>query len=253
MRLKGKAWFFGGAAVGLALPFGMRVYERVLMLGPVRPIVRWLFWPTSLFLSFSRSSTRTSAVILILTALGNAVLYGCLASLLRRRSLGFALLMLIVVWLFLPPSDTSLRKHFTEHRHDLERLVQMANTDVELSRIAPTVVGTIDGRKFDASGPQNPLSGARWAMYRQLFKAAGLNDGLYKSATGRDIFLSKRELRRLDPVGSSLGYLYCPVVNEQNGFLPCMEDQESGERGGYRWRRLDSEWYICEVFQRGTE
>ena len=52
VRLKRKAWFFGGAALGLAIPIAIRVYERVLMLGEVRPIVRWLFWPTSLFLDF---------------------------------------------------------------------------------------------------------------------------------------------------------------------------------------------------------
>lgn len=35
MRLKHKAWFFAGAALGLAIPIGVRVYERVLMLGEV--------------------------------------------------------------------------------------------------------------------------------------------------------------------------------------------------------------------------
>ncbi len=129
VRVKNKAWFFGGAALGLAIPLGMRVYERVLMLGHVRPVALWLFWPTSLFMNFRQSYTVTSDVLLFsLMILCNALLYGLLASVLRRASIGVAALLLIVVWVFLPPSDSALVSRFGEHKDELQRLVQRWRT-----------------------------------------------------------------------------------------------------------------------------
>ncbi len=128
VRLKRKAWFFGGAALGLAIPIAIRVYERVLMLGEVRPIVRWLFWPTSLFLDFGPwTALRWEVLFFWLLILGNALLYGLLAVLLRRASISVAVLLLVASWIVLPPSDTTLRKRFGKHRAELEQLVQMAN------------------------------------------------------------------------------------------------------------------------------
>ena len=109
-RLKNKAWFFGGAALGLAIPFGMRVYERLLMLGDVRPVVQWLFWPTSLFSLFRHPSTVSGeAILFAFAALSNALLYGLLAKVLRRASIVIVLFVLIAVWISLPPSATRIR------------------------------------------------------------------------------------------------------------------------------------------------
>lgn len=253
MRITVKSWLSCGLTIGLAIPFAMRIYERVLILGPVRPIVQWLFWPASLLFHFSHSSTSVPLILLLLTILTNALLFAWIASLSRRRFPILILLMLVVAWFFLPPSDKSLRRHFSEHQDEFERLVQMANRDLQLARIKPTLVETIDGKTFNASEPQNLISEGKWAEYRRLFKAAGVNDGLYRSQMGGDIFVNTIPRRRIDPVGSSLGYLYCPAANQPYGFVPCMEDQESGVGGGYRWERLGSGWYISEVFRKGAD
>jgi len=254
VRVKNKAWFFGGAALGLAIPLGMRVYERVLMLGHVRPVALWLFWPTSLFMNFRQSYTVTSDVLLFsLMILCNALLYGLLASVLRRASIGVAALLLIVVWVFLPPSDSALVSRFGDHRDELQRLVQMANSDAQVVQIGPSVVKTVDGREYGVSEAQSVLSQARWAEYRRLFQAAGLNDGLYRSPTTGDVFLSAHTLDKIDPVGSYFGYLYCPAINGRlSGSVPCMEGRESVDTGAYRWKKLDSDWYIYEVFSGRT-
>jgi hypothetical protein len=254
MLLKYKAWFFGGAAVGLALPFAINMYGRVMMLGPVRPIALWLLWPTSLLFTFSHSYTGAGAVILFLfTALGNAFLFGWLASLLRNASLAIALFIPVIVWVFSPPSDTSLARQFREHKSDFEELVQMSNHDEQFIRITPTVIETIDGQKIGRSDAQSGLPERRWAEYRRLFKATSVSDGLYRNTTGGDVILTVRGLGKIDPVGSSLGYVYCPVFNEPLGVPPCRENYESAVRGAFRWKRIEPGWYIYERFQRGIE
>lgn len=253
-RLKHKAWFVGGAVLGLGIPIGIRMYERVLMLGHVRPIGLWVLWPTSLLMTLSRPyEVTTGAIFFLLTTLGNALLFGWLASVFRRASIGIAAVLVVVVWIALPPSDNALVKRFGEHSAELEQLVQMANSDTQFVQIGPNLAKTVDGREYRASEAQSVLLQARWAEYRRLFKAAGLNDGLYRSATTGDVFLSAHALGKIDPVGSSFGYLYCPVVaGRLSGFLPCMETQDSAERAGYRWKKLDSEWYIYEAYQRDS-
>jgi hypothetical protein len=251
MLPKGKGWLIGGAILGLALPFTIKWYE-IQALSPVRPIARWLLWPTSLVCNLTpRSTDAGTAILILITALGNAILYSLLAGVLRRAFLGVALLVPMLIWLFLPPSDTSLKRQFSEHRHELERLVQMADEDVQLIRISPSLVETVDGKQFTSSESDNGLSERRWVEYRGLFKSANLRDGLYKN--DGDIFLSFRRVERIDPVGSSFGYLYCPALKQQYGFVPCIEDGESGEGRGHRWKKLDSGWYIYEAFNRGIE
>lgn len=250
VSLKHKAWFLGGATLGLAIPFGLRLYERVWMLGRVRPIVLWLFWPTSSFMGLSPPSGLTTGIILFaLIFLGNALLYGLIAAFLRRASVAVIALLLIAVWILLPPSDSSLVKRFGEHRAELEQLVRMANSDVQLLQIRPSLIMTVDGKEHRTSEAQNVLSQTRWAEYRRLFVVAGLS-GLSRSPVTGEVFLRVHWSREIDPVGSSLGYLYCPTpARRLDGSAACTEGQDSAERGGYRWKKLDSEWYIYEAFR----
>jgi hypothetical protein len=181
---KHKGWLIGGAALGLTLPFAVKVHEAVTLDG-VRPVVIWLLWPTSLIFVISRSYPEISDKILFVVAvLGNAILYGLLAKVLRRAILGLAVLAPILIWTFSPPSDVTLTKRFAEHRSELEQLARMANSDARFFWITPSFVVTKDGETLSISDPRTMLGQARVAEYKRLFDAAGLRDGLYKGGGG---------------------------------------------------------------------
>ena len=262
MRLKHKAWFFSGAALGLAIPIGIRaydVYERLLLLDGVPPFVQWLFWPTSLFMGFVRSYSETvEGILASLIFLGNALLYGVLAATFRRASIGIAAFLLFVAWMALPPSDNTLVKRFGKHRDELEQLVQMANQDAQLNKIGPDLVRTFEGKEYAAHEAEKVLSETRWAEYRRLFKVAGLNEGLYRSKETGEVFLAAHTLGKTDAVATYFGYMFCPDIearlsNAVPSALPCTAASDSGRWAGRRWKKLNSEWYIYKVRNEGIE
>ena len=255
MRLKHKGWFFGGVALGLTIPIAIRIYERLLMLGGVRPIVRWLFWPTSLFLDFGPwTAQRYEVIFVLLLILGNALLYGLLATVLRRASIGVAILLLVVGWIVLPPSDNTLVKRFAKHRAELEQLVQMANHDGRFILIAPGVIKTVDGKEYGVHDAQSVLAPSRWAEYQRLFKAVGMNEGLNRNEKTGDVFLAAHTLGKTEAVATYFGYLYCTNTGGRPySFPPCMEGSDSAGGRRYRWRKLDSAWYIYEIRVHGSD
>jgi hypothetical protein len=124
MLQKHKGWLIGGAALGLALAFAIKAYQLVAY-DAVRPIAIWLLWPTSLIFVISRSYPEISDKFLFgVAVLGNAILYGLLAKVLRRALLGLAVVAPILIWTFSPPSDGTLTKRFAEHRSELEQLAE---------------------------------------------------------------------------------------------------------------------------------
>src|SRR5436309_1582578 len=123
MSLKNRVWLLCGIGLGLLLPLVVKSYE-VLTLNSVRPICVWLLWPTSILLRFAGFATGIRASVLFLaTVVGNAILFGFAAALLRRAFIGLVLLMALLIFLFLPPSDSSLAAQFEKHRPELQRLV----------------------------------------------------------------------------------------------------------------------------------
>lgn len=242
-------WFFAGAAVGAAVPLGMRLYERVFMWGYVRPIGEWLFWPTSLLLYVSESQSATTHAVLFFTAiLSNAILYALVASVLRRGSLAVLAVLIITIWIALPPSERALVSRFSKHRSDLDRLVQLATEDSQLIWVGSSVLKTVDGHQYQSSGSQSVLSAARWAEYRRLLGTTGVHDGISRDPTTGDVFLSMHRSHRVDPAGADFGYVHCAAIPQRtSGSLPCIEDQEFSDKGGYRWKRLDDGWYLYEV------
>jgi hypothetical protein len=255
VRLKHKAWFFGGAALGLAIPIGLRVYERLLMLVGVRPIVRWLFWPTSLFFDFGPwTALRSEVTFVLLMILVNALLYALLATMLCRASIAVVVLLFVAAWIALPPSDNTLLKRFGKHRAELEQLVQMANHDAQFIRIGPGLVKTVDGKEYGVHEAQIMLSVSRWAEYQRLFKVVGMNEGLNRNEKTGDVFLAAHTLGKTDAVATYFGYLYCTdATGRPYSFPPCMEGSDSADIRRYRWKRLDSAWYIYEVRVHGSE
>lgn len=251
--MRKQTWLACGAAVGLLLPFCIRVYERVLMIGHIRPIVVWAMWPTSLLMPHEVLSSTAYAVVSLLAVILNAVLFGVIFMALRRKAPIVCVVLALVVWMLSPPSDYALAWRFEKHKSELQQLVQMANHDARLTVIEPNTVRTVEGIEYKASEPQDVLSPSRWSEYRHLFKQAGVNSGLRKSTPPDQVFLAVHISSGVDTVGSSLGYLYCPDAGGHisSGFLPCAEENASGRIDGFRWKRLEERWYIYEVF-RGT-
>lgn len=195
------------------------------------------------------SSLAGSAILFVLVVLGNVFLYGLLAWKLRRAAIGVLALMLVGAWIVLPPSDKTLTKRFTKHRNELERLVQMANSDAQFSRIGPRLVETVDGKEYRTSDAQSVLPQARWDEYRRLLAATGMSDGLQKDTATGDVFLSARTLGRIAPIVVNFGYVYCSAAKGQTPRSePCRDNRESQDRGGFYWKRLNSEWSIYKQF-----
>ena len=253
MRLKHKAWFFGGAGLGLAIPIGIRaydLYERLLLLDGVPPFVRWLFWPTSFLVEF-----RYPGVILaLLIFFGNALLYGVLAAVFRRASIGIAALLLFLAWLALPPSDTTLVKRFGTPKGELEQLVEMANQDAQFAAIGPVLVKTVDGKEYEPHEVHKVLSDARWGEYQRLFSTVGLNEGLNRDQKTGDVFLAAHTLGKTHFVATYFGFLYCSdATGRVYGFTPCVDGSDSADKHRYRWKKLETGWYIFEVRIHGIE
>src|SRR5207245_7906191 len=113
-----------GAAVGLAIPVVLRVYE-ILQFGLVRPAVLCLFWPTSLVASFNYPH---SPLLMAFTILGNMFVFGAVAAILRRRFLIVLTALFFFAWTFSPPSNTALRRRFDQNRTTLEQMVEMSKS-----------------------------------------------------------------------------------------------------------------------------
>jgi len=75
-------------------------------------------------------------------------------------------------------SDAALQKQFSAHEADFEKLVQMAEEDIHLVRIARDFTWL----DTDVSWPRKDvgLSEDRWNEYRRLFRSAGIPDGISK-------------------------------------------------------------------------
>jgi hypothetical protein len=242
-------WFYAGALLGVITPVALRSFEHVWMLGHVPPIVEWLFWPTSLLMNFAHSHSATITTTLsVVLIVANAALYGLLAFSLRMASIGVAILFLLIAWIFSPPSDVTLENRFGQYRNELEKLVRISSEDPQLVRIGPDFIETANGRKYSLSEAKNVLSPQRLDEYIHLFKVAGLADGIYRSAETGEILFSMHRVHKVDPVDTMFGYLYCPSVPEQKAaYLPCLNDGNSGERGSYEWKMLDSKWYFYKL------
>jgi hypothetical protein len=221
----------------------------------VPPVVQWLSWPTSLLLDFGPwTALRWEGLFVLLMLLGNALLYGLLAALLRRASIGIAVLLLVVAWIALPPGDNTLVKRFRKHRGELENLVQMANHDSQFAAIGPDLVKMVDGKEYGQDEVHRVLSDARWDEYRRLFNSVGLNAGVNRDEKTGDVFLAAHTFGKTDSVATYFGFLYCSDANARvYGFTPCVDGSDSADKRRYRWKKLDSRWYIFEVRVRGIE
>src|SRR5690242_11891744 len=107
-----KKWIVAGAAVGLMIPLIFRVYE-VLQFGHVRPAVLCLFWPATFLTAFNYPH---APLLMALAILGNMLIFGAVAGILRRAFFGVLAALVVSAYVFLPPSDEALTNRFNQQR-----------------------------------------------------------------------------------------------------------------------------------------
>jgi hypothetical protein len=243
-----RSWALGGALLGLTVLLGIRLYEQVWMFGYLHPIFVFAFWPTSPFFYLW---TGTSVFLQLAAWFGNAALYAAIAVTLRRASVALVAVLLLLVFSQLPPSDKRLARQFNQHRVDFEKLVSMSNTDQNLTEVTPVRVRTGDDTKTNVVSQRvDGLPQQRWEEYRRTLNAGQLK-GFYRDTSTGQIFLLLRSSHTLGRFGTWYGFLYCPTERPPlgGGYVACSERKESATRSEYRYKRLDSDWYIYEVFE----
>jgi hypothetical protein len=239
-----KGWFFGGAALGLATPVGIQAYEKALMLGWLHPLARLLCWPTSFFLL----PINNDALAMLFAYFANSLLYALIAVWLRRASIAVLLVMLLVIWFYVPLSDGMLARLFAQHRQQFEKVIQMSDVDHTLVELTPNRVKTKDEKNYTAVDSEGVLPHKRWDEYRRVLAAAKLQ-GFYRSPATGQTFLVARASDAFGPFATYYGFLYCRSSRPGlSGYLACREREESMERPEFRYRRLESDWYSYKVF-----
>src|SRR3984893_5396179 len=126
-----KKWIVIGAAAGVMIPLAFRVYE-VLQFGHVRPAVICLFWPTTFVSSFSYPH---APLLMALAIVGNMLVFGAVAGILRCAFPIALAVLLILAWVFLPPSNAALARRFDQQRATLRQFAEMSKSDPRLSEL----------------------------------------------------------------------------------------------------------------------
>ena len=244
--MKSKIWFLAGAIFGLFAPiilalaqrYGCRIHPSGFLL--FRPGL-FIAWPFAYFDAF-RTMTAGEVVVAALVFLGNALIFGLMSLVLRRAFPALTGLMLLAVWLQLPPSDRKLKQRFADNRASLEELAQMSDRDSHVKRLSQKSIET-EGAPF--SMPPEELN-----KYRDLFHKIGMKEGFRRDGNGSVYFFAHTPFGKADPFGSYYGYVHCASAKGQaSGFPPCAGLQSSKEGWAYRYQQVDERWRIFEIFE----
>jgi len=123
----------------------------------------------------------------------------------------------------------------------------MSDEDARLIRIAPGFTRLVDDWSWPRPESKWGLTQARWDEYRRLFKATGLDEGLYRAPVSKQVFLlaySEGIVGR----GIYLGYVYCGTAapDPSDSYPPCTERNDSFVGPKYRYQKIADLWYIFE-------
>jgi hypothetical protein len=135
------------------------------------------------------------------------------------------------------PSDAALQTLFAQHRGELDELRQMMQQDAGLQRVGP-----------DFTRPEDPagvgVSPARLARYRQLLRAAGVEQGLLVEGGEIDFLVGTRGLA---VSGSAKGFAWSvqpdPGATLVEGDLDAAFDRLADKRALIE-RPLDGPWRL---------
>jgi hypothetical protein len=260
LRMKRRTWLYIGAGFGFSIHVLLNILAR---LGPwhVRPIAYLVFRPDNFLLEpFGRILERFISpwplqALLVFTV--NALIFGALAYGLRRGFLVLITLLLVIVYIAQPPSDTALQRRFALNKPTFERLAQKTGEMPSIVRIEKLEIEDTNGMKYKFGEKQSLLSPEAWEEYRKLFEKAGLEDGVYRwPQTGEMLFLGhtlygNTELGQFGTLGTHYGFVHCPpsLRADSLGFIPCIDNKEQADTFDYRYKRLSDDWYLYEIFR----
>ena len=175
------------------------------------------------------------------------------SKMLARSLLGIVvlfLMLLLFMWLWDVPSDTTLRSQFQSHRSELEALARMSQEDADGIRITGNSKRLENDWWWASPKPKRGITGEKWIEYRRLFRQVDLS-GLDKDKVGNVYFVAATDFVG---GGTTKGFVHCiNFGGRDKAFLPCAEQQDRGqveEAGdkGYSYRKLGQDWYIFETW-----
>ena len=138
-------------------------------------------------------------------------------------------------------------------RQELEQLISQAAETPSITRIGNLEIEDISGTKYRVGGKQNIISTESWREYREAFQKTGMSEGFYRfPATGEMQFVARPFLSKIGPVETFYGYLYCPPSPPEQHpvYLPCRDRKQEWDHIEYRYKRIDSRWYMVKFSQR---
>jgi hypothetical protein len=123
-----------------------------------------------------------------------------------------------------------------------------------MSRLAPDFTWSQDNVAWPRPEAEWGIPKARWDNYRNVFLAIGAKDGTTRREKSSDIIIDVWSCG-IAPAGVDVGSLHCG--QPRNGYVhteePCIQKQDSGKgmhgqstSYGYRYRKIDEDWYIYE-------
>jgi hypothetical protein len=171
---------------------------------------------------------------------------------LQEGFLLLVVLLLLINYVSLPPSDAKLQERFAAEKPNFERLVRKASETPSAVRIGKAEIEDIGGRKYKDGAKQEFQSPESWGEYRVIFENIGMKEGLHRSLqTGQMEFLTHTTFGKAGPIGTRYGYVYCPAESNalRTGLLPCREQDDEYDIIDYRYKRIAPEWFIVEIFQ----
>ena len=172
-------------------------------------------------------------------------------------AISVAVTVLLVGYLFVakvPPIE-ELAGKFAERRAVLQQIGGMAQSDREFSRITRAYVTFAATGKTESS--RKAFIADRWNQYRDLFRQAGMRDGLSQDAAGDVFFIAGGD--GLVHQGHATGYVYCvdpgSAASAHSPYEPCtMAHADAGERrfalkphvAGYAFRKVAEHWFVFD-------
>jgi hypothetical protein len=239
-----RKWTITGAIVGLMVPLAFRVYE-VWQFGHVRPAVLCLFWPATFFTAFNYPY---GPLPMALAILGNMVIFGVVAGILRRKFLVVLAALVVSAYVCLPPSNAALTKRFNQQRATLERLTEMSKSDPEITRISLDEFETSDGKTHHIGDAETLLPHQRWIEYRRILGTLHMREATFSRSGSSEVFVAAQTIG-VGPLRSYYGYVYCPKISLiLSEYAPCILGRDSADRDDHAYKVLGSNWYIYKVF-----
>ncbi len=170
-------------------------------------------------------------------------------------SLVITLFLLGYLFLTKVPTTAELAARFPERRAVLEQIGGMARADRQYSRINPAYVTFAATGKAESS--RSAFVADRWKGYRDLFREAGMHDGLSQDAAGDIFFIAGGD--GLVHRGHATGYLYCSEPGSASSvhspYEPCrLAHADAGSRrftlkphvSGYAFRKVADHWFAFD-------